>query len=349
MILRKYNYVTVTCMTEILKLYLIQADDERKCESHGSPVEFWCSECRVVLCGHCLLEGHVKEGHDVQAMQDFVSNQRRYVQMTGARLKWEMNQKHRKLLREMAGLVTRLVCIAHHSQVLHNQGNRLARLQEEATQATTLEGMVLAATLMGSLESEVRATLSKEASPAKQMLLRCRSCTEATKSSPTAGPRQKSVSESELEEGDVKTHTCQEDAGVTNVPAALGSEETVLAETNISLPQEEVASESGFSEDGYHCLSGEDSEGEILEELPMTCREWTWPMQCRVTVCDGRKGRVTWENGRVHAYALASEDAANHIHLQVKFLCNTWLLSYKLLDPSLLLISDTSILKKCLD
>lgn len=297
-----------------------QTEDERKCEFHGSSMDFWCSECHVVLCGHCLLEGHVKEGHDVQATQDFVNNQRHHLQVTGARLKWEMDQRQRKLLREMAGLVTRLVCIAHQSQVLHDLGNRLARIQEEAAQTTTIEGMVLAVTMMGSLESEMRVTLSKEASQAKQMLLRCRSCTEATKSCPAAVPRQKSVSESDWEEAAVKTHTGQEDSGVTNDPPTVGGEETVLAETNISLCQEEVASESGLSEDGYYGLSGEENEGEILEELPVTCKEWTCPVQCRVTVCDGRKGRLSWENGRVHAYALTSEDVASHLHLQLPFL-----------------------------
>lgn len=300
---------------------MLQTKDERKCESHGSPVEFWCSECSVVLCGHCLLEGHVKEGHDVQTTQDFVSNQRRYVQMTGARLKWEIDQRQRKLLREVAALVARLVCIAHHSQVIHHLGHRLARIQEEAVQTNSIEGMLLAATLMGSLESEVKATLAKEASPPKQMLLRCRSCTEATKSSPTAVPRQKSASESEWDEALVKIHTCHQDSRVTNVSAAARGEETALAETNISLLQEEVASESGLSEDGYHGLSSEDSEEEILEELPVANREWTWPVLCRVTVCDGRTGRLSWENGRVHAYALTTENQLpNHLHLQLPFL-----------------------------
>ena len=260
----------------------------------------------------------MKESHNVQAVHHFVNNQHRDIQKTGAWLKWKLDQKQRTLLKEMAGLVTRLVRIAHHSQVLHELGDRVTKILEEASQASTIEGMLMASTLMGSLESEVRNKLSREAAPANRMLLRCKSCTEATKSNPTAIPRHESISEADWMEAPKMQTTGPEDSEMTNIPAAVCGEKTVVVEANTFIRQEEVEAEAGQGEEIFQSLSGEDSDGGVSEELPTIGRELTWPLQCMVTMGEGRQGKICWEDGRVHAYALANNDKAIHLLLQVR-------------------------------
>ncbi|KAG0721310.1 Peptidyl-prolyl cis-trans isomerase B1 [Chionoecetes opilio] len=297
------------------------AEGKGRCASHGFAAEFWCCECRAVLCGHCLLEGHVKEGHDVQAAHSFLKNQRRDVQTTGAWLKWELDQMRRTMLWEMTRMVTRLVVMAQRSQVLHDLNGRLAKVLEETDQAATLEGITLASTLMGSLEGEIRKTLGKEATPLSRTLLRCRSCIEAPNSALASGSRQGSISEADYIEASMGEAIGPGDSEAGNASMAAGGEDNVVVETNTPCRHEEVEAEAGQDEDGFQAASGEESDGGAAEEAASTVGEWAWPVRCSVTAGGDLQGRLCWEDGRMHAYALAlPPHAAAHLLVQLPYL-----------------------------
>lgn len=292
-------------------------DGRSKCTVHGSALEFWCCECHSTLCGHCLLEGHVREGHDVQSIQTFMEKQWRDVRTTGARLLWELNQRRRALQTEVAGLVGQLVRAAHQSQVTFDLASRVAKILEGTDRPATVEEVLIAATLMGSLEHEVKNTTSKGKVPARTRLLRCKSYGEGPKHPAVAvTPRPVSISEADWREVPLEEAFGREGSESIISPAFPGGGETEVLEANTR--PEDVETEAGHNDAGSLGLSGEESDGGVPEEA--TSPEEEWPMECKVAVGGGRQGRLRWEDGRVHAYAFAHEDRPNHLLLQLPFL-----------------------------
>lgn len=296
-----------------------------KCTVHGSTLEFWCCECRTTLCGHCLLEGHVREGHEVQALQTYIEDQRRSVRTSGARLVWELSQRRRTLQTEVASLVAQLVRAAHQSEVIYDLSSRVTKILEETERTANIDGILVATTLMGSLEHEVKNIISKD--QARTRLLRCKSCIEAPKSPPVAvTPRQESVSEADWREGSLEEITGQEDTRSDITQAVAGGGETEALDANTR--QEEVEAEAVHNETGLPGVTGEESDGGVSEEP--TFRESEWPVVCRLITEGGRQARLFWENGRVHAYAFTLEDSPSHLLLQVRLYISAFVSSLML-------------------
>lgn len=112
--------------------------------------------------------------------------------------------------------------------------------------------------------------------------------------------------------------TGQEDSGEASVSAVVDGEEAMSTEATLRQEEVEVGTLSG--EDAFQGLFGEESDGGVSEDVASKKNKWAWPLQCMVTVGDGRHGRVCWENGRVHAYALTHNDKTRHLLLQLPFL-----------------------------
>lgn len=250
----------------------------------------------------------------MQGIKNFFENQRRDVRTTGARLVWELNQRRRTLQAEVASLVGQLVRAAHQSQVIYDLGSRAAKILEDIDRAATVEGMLVAATLMDSLEHEVKNTVSKETAPARTRLMRCKSCGEAPKSSSaTFIPQQEPHAEAHWKEVTVEA-TIGHDSAESCIPQAFaGGGETEPVEANTR--QEEVEAEAGNNDIGSQGLSGEESDGGMPEE--QTSPEVEWPVVCSVTASGGRLSRLRWEDGRVHSYAFTHESQPSHLSLQV--------------------------------
>lgn len=293
-----------------------QEDGPSKCTVHGSALEFWCYECQSTLCGHCLLEGHVREGHEVQSLQTFMEKQWRDVRTTGARLLWELNQKRRALQTEVAGLLGRLVRVAHQSQVIFDLGSRVAKILEGTGKPATIEGVLMAATLMRSLEYEVKNTAAKGAPSARTRLLRCKSYGEGPKPPAVAvTPRPVSISEADWR-GVPMEEALGSDGSESVVSQAFPSGWETEAPEVITRPVE-VEAEAGHNDVGSQGrLSGEESDGGVPEDE--TSPEVEWPVECKVAAGGGRQGRLRWEDGRVHAYAFVHEGRPNHLLLQVR-------------------------------
>lgn len=251
----------------------------------------------------------------MQSIQTFMEKQWRDVRTTGARLLWELNQRRRALQTEVAGLVGKLVRAAHQSQVTFDLASRVAKILEGTGMPTTVEEVLLAATLMGSLEHEVKNTTSKCATPARTRLLRCKSCGEGPRHPSVAvTPRPVSISEADWRSVPLEEAFGREGSETIISPAFPGGGETEALEANTR--PEDVETEAGHNDTGSLGLSGEESDGGVPEES--TVLEEEWPVECKVAAGGGRQGRLRWEDGRVHAYAFAHEDRPNHLFLQVR-------------------------------
>lgn len=250
----------------------------------------------------------------MQALQNYIESQRRSVRSTGARLVWELNQRRRTLQTEVASLVAQLVRAAHQSEVICDLSSRVAKILEETDRTATIEGMLTATTLLGSLEHQMKSTVTKAAAPARSRLVRCKSCTETTKSPRVAlTPRPESISEVDWRAVPLEETIGHEGSESTISQVSPVGGETETLETNTR--QEDDEAEAGHNETGPQGLSGEESDGGVPEEP--TFPEVEWPVVCRVTA-DGLQGRLQWEEGRVHAYAFSHEDRPSHLLLQVR-------------------------------
>lgn len=273
----------------------------------------------------------MREGHSVETLQIFVEKRWRDVRTAGARLMWELNHRRRSLQAEVAGLVAQLVRAAHQSQVICDLSSRVAKILEETDKTATIEGVLMAATLMGSLEHEVRKTVSKEAAPTRNRLLRCKSSNEAPKQRVVAAtPRPNSISVADWREVPLEETAGYGGFQRSTSQTFVGVREAEAVEANTR--PEEAESEAGHNDARFQRLSSEESDGGVLEDP--TSPEVEWPVVCKVMMVDGRQGRLRWEDGRVHAYAFTHEDRPSHLLLQVLrvhiFLCPSLHLSLSL-------------------
>ncbi|XP_063588386.1 uncharacterized protein LOC134765631 isoform X2 [Penaeus indicus] len=301
------------------------------CQRHGSPVEFWCRSCQLPLCGHCLLEEHVKDDHKVVRGTDFIAERKEYILSECTELIQEISNRKSHCVSRFSEWTAQIIAGVEESAVLWNSTQNAQNIMADIVDATNIESILVSSSMLGSLREEFMRVAQRDTRTrtVSDRSLRCSSCSEADSASPLGFLRQESSPDVEYQETEF------EETEQTNAP----EENTPSSSTSISdavVPEDRTDSSSDSS------LARQDSIGNKLlvarqissssstgRETSHTLRDAgvitllgpvPWPLKCCVVGPGGRRGKLRWEGGRLHMYALGEEIEDPHFMVQMSVL-----------------------------
>nr|XP_045594695.1 uncharacterized protein LOC123755847 [Procambarus clarkii] len=287
------------------------------CREHRSPLEFWCRGCQKPLCGHCLLEAHVREGHSVDRATVFVEERKKEIHTRSAQLVQNIRTRTDSVISGILEFIGLIVRGAEESRVLSSSAQTAEKILKDMTGIHSIESMLMSLTLVESLQAEVNkfsasSAPSKEGPPERgDRRTRCDSCCQLETSSSVF--RQVSVSEAEWQETQIEeTEQIALQDGQEGQNATLEFSESSNPGTKTN-PEEvrEVRRSSSVCED-----EAPDGSQSTRVGVPKT----PWPLRCCVMSSDHRTGELRWDHGRLHLYALRNHLDDGHFMVQMSLL-----------------------------
>ncbi|XP_042893010.1 uncharacterized protein LOC122267094 isoform X2 [Penaeus japonicus] len=302
------------------------------CQRHGSPVEFWCRSCQLPLCGHCLLDEHVKDGHRVVRGTDFIAEQKEQILSECTMLIQDISNRKGQCVNRFSEWIAQIIAGVEESAVLWNSTQNVQNIMNDVADATNIESILVSSSMLGSLKEEVmkvapRDTRSRTASDCS---LRCSSCSEMDSASLLGLLRQESSPDVEYQETEFE-ETEQTNAPEENIPNLTASV------SDVAVPEDKTDSSSSDSspprQDSLgnaplvaRQVSSSSSIGRETSQTPRDAGVTTlfgtvpWPLRCCVVGPGGRRGKLRWEGGRLHMYALGEEIEEPHFMVQMSVL-----------------------------
>ncbi|KAG7176758.1 Zinc finger protein RFP-like, partial [Homarus americanus] len=130
----------------------LQVEEQRGlCSSHGEPLCYWCRECAVLVCGHCLLDQHLKQGHDVLHAADFVLERKSSIQARVQHLQAVFRDSRTRTRTCLHHCLVHLVSLCHESKNVFDLDDELFRISSEAKNLRDVEAVLISETRLRSL------------------------------------------------------------------------------------------------------------------------------------------------------------------------------------------------------
>ncbi|XP_042237225.1 tripartite motif-containing protein 10-like isoform X2 [Homarus americanus] len=282
------------------------------CGDHGSPLEFWCRGCQEALCGHCLLEAHVRDGHHVEKAKIFIEERKMEIHAQGAQLVQKIRERKDTIVGNIINFIVQITQGAEESKILCSSTQKVEKIVKDAGNIFSIDSVLMSSTLMESLQGEI---LKHSAQRAEEITgagkQRCKSCSETEA---TIGlPRQVSASEVEWQEiplEETEQTTVHEDLG-------QGSSSDIPVDSKPKTSKEEAFMEGTISRSNS---VQEDVTVEGVEKISVKNLRTPWPLHCSVVDGEGRTGRLRWERKRLHLYALTKNLTEAHLLVQMSLL-----------------------------
>nr|XP_053655008.1 tripartite motif-containing protein 3-like [Cherax quadricarinatus] len=310
-----HHLPTVYALLNLSETY--RRSERGVCNEHGSPLEFWCRGCQKSLCGHCLLDAHLQDGHTVVLATVFIEERKRDIQSLGTQLVQGIQTRTDSVIGGLVDLVKEIARGTEVSRVLSSSAQMVERILTDTAGLHSIDSVLVSSTLMESLQTEVQRISTSpaplEETPEKgNRKTRCISCSLLETSLEMS--RQVSVSEAEWQE------TSLDEAEQT--PHPDGQKQNTTWQTSVTSSQETNTSQE-ILEGGGVSRSNSTSEGEAVEGsdgaavgVPKT----PWPLRCCVLSSDNRTGELRTEQDRLHLHALKDNCATTHFVIHMSLL-----------------------------
>ncbi|XP_069156258.1 uncharacterized protein [Procambarus clarkii] len=110
------------------------------CSSHSSVIEFWCHECEVVACGHCLLDAQHLTHHATITSVDHVLRETKAQAIDAGRTKLSsINEEKLKLLESLEKGILAVCKSCEDTKALSDSAKQTEELMEEAKSSQDME------------------------------------------------------------------------------------------------------------------------------------------------------------------------------------------------------------------
>lgn len=301
------------------------------CQRHGSPVEFWCRSCQLPLCGHCLLEEHVKDGHKVVRGTDFIAERKEQILSECTVLIQEISNRKGHCVNRFSEWTAQIIAGVEESAVLWNSTQNAQNIMTDVVHATNIESILVSSSMLGSLREEVMRAAQRDTRTrtASDRSLRCSSCSEVDSASPLGLLRQESSPDVEYQETEFE-ETEQTTAPEENTlsPATPTSDAVLPEDKTDSSSDSPLARQDSLGNGPLVArqISSTSSTGREIGHTPRDSGVMNllgpvpWPLKCCVVGPGGRRGKLRWEGGRLHMYALGEDIEEPHFMVQMSVL-----------------------------
>ncbi|KAG7157710.1 Tripartite motif-containing protein 59-like 2 [Homarus americanus] len=295
---------TVACLPTVFAL-LNLSENYRKCEEggqcvhHGSSLEFWCSCCEMALCGHCLLEGHLQDGHRVKKAKIFMGEKKQEIKSRGDELIHTIHGRRKCVINNVINFVRQVTRHAEESRLLSTSEQKVEAILRDTGGVHNVEAVLMSSTLMESLEGDVQRILGQQQPQiTDDGVPRSKYCGE--------------VQTAHLSISDVEWPETPPSDGTEQLPIPENQSQGSLGKDLIPGPSRAGANEGGGGE-------GEVADGEGVDESVKACTT-PWPLRCCVVHGEGRVGHLRWEQDQLHLYALTDQPNDAHLMVQMSLL-----------------------------
>ncbi|XP_071539482.1 uncharacterized protein [Panulirus ornatus] len=112
-----------------------------KCQSHGDPIRLWCQPCQEPLCGQCLFEEHMTDGHNVLRTQTALDQEKQVLMSQAACITKIIEDKRKQLTGEFQEVSLHLAKIYKQATILSHYSKTISdilRTTKETNQMKTL-------------------------------------------------------------------------------------------------------------------------------------------------------------------------------------------------------------------
>ncbi|XP_068215966.1 uncharacterized protein [Palaemon carinicauda] len=328
---------TIYALLSLSEKYKKPLNTEAPCQHHGSPLEFWCRHCQEALCGHCLLTGHLREGHLVEKGAVFVAEKKEEIVSNISQLVNDVEMKKELIIKQMGDLISQIALNTEESQILHDSKTEAENILKNIPNVNCIDSALTLQVLVNSLETGTqKIPLSRIKMVDSNFCDKCKPCPDVEAVRPA-----------------VKLESCtsmEEDAddnreGMNTEPhSPLEREANEPFKYQINETTDRYMSESQHSESVIGEVGERNSliftRNENLNHANVIAlrTKAPWPLRCYVIGNDGRTGKLKWENDKLHMYNLSrtQNDAQFMIQLSVV----EWLISAESPEVFLDLRSD---------
>ncbi|XP_064079172.1 E3 ubiquitin-protein ligase TRIM39-like [Macrobrachium nipponense] len=160
------NLPPVYALLSILEKEKLDRGTLNMCKTHEDPIRLWCRPCYEELCGQCLFERHMTEGHDVVKTETAVDELKQKIEDQFEQLTLSIKEEKCQLVRELHDIAHQLGKLCRKSQKLENYSKRTEATLQTARASYQLKALVKNQRLLDEMMRDVSTTsASQEAFP----------------------------------------------------------------------------------------------------------------------------------------------------------------------------------------
>lgn len=313
---------TIFALLSLSENYTKPNTNETSCLHHGSLLEFWCRGCQEALCGHCLLTGHLKDGHIIETGKVFVAEKKQEILNCGSQLVKDINVKKELVIKQIKELMKQIVLNSVESEILHSSKTEAERLLHDLSNIHGIESVFTYLALIESLQTGTqKIPLSNNLSEERKTHDKCTACIEM-ENAQSLSRQVSSTMEEDTEESGRNTNTEFQsipiDGNTGAVAAAVYVNEQSVTETMDECLSEKLIAGDSLSNNVENILQNHNN-NQAFCTPPVTAlrTKAPWPLQCCVVSNDGQKGKLRWENDKLHMYSLSRNQCDAQFMIQL--------------------------------
>ncbi|XP_066949874.1 uncharacterized protein [Macrobrachium rosenbergii] len=315
---------TIYALLSLSEKYKKPLNSEAPCLHHGSPLEFWCRRCQEALCGHCLLAGHLREGHVVEKGSVFVAEKKEEIVNSIAHLVNEVEMKKELIIKQMGELINQIALNTEESQILHDSKTEAENILKDIPNVNCIDSALTSQVLVNSLQMGTqKIPLSRTKMSDSSFCDKCKPCPDMEAESHPVRLESCTSVEEDAEDNREGMHTephspLEKEANESFKYQVNETTDKYLGESiNLGNVAGDVSERNSLV-----CSKNENL---IQSNLIALRTKAPWPLRCYVVGNDGRTGKLKWENDKLHMYSLSR--AQNDAQFMIQLSVVEWLIS----------------------
>ncbi|XP_071536323.1 uncharacterized protein [Panulirus ornatus] len=272
-----------------------------RCEAHGEPLAYWCRQCHKSLCGNCT----VKKGHEVIRTTLLLAEKREEMKEQGDMILQNVMEEKKKIMNTVKNYSLQLLKTCEASTLADDSAHDVKDMLADTKKTTADVHYVL-----GSLKrmKSILRTMNKTSSDGE------------SERTPRFRRRRRDNQKSQPDTTENKSKTDSKHNQDNNnriqrsytSPQIYGAPRDNHVQTMNEVGYAHYSQRFGTLGTSGRTKAGVASNGPLLGMLDASL----WPLRCCVYSEDGRRARLTWEDRRLHMYALG--DQADDAHFMIK-------------------------------
>ncbi|KAK7072084.1 hypothetical protein SK128_011583 [Halocaridina rubra] len=145
---RKQKGLSVTQLPTNFTVLTLASNQKHKqqkcemCEYHGDPVRMWCRACQKPLCGQCLFEGHMTEGHSVIKIQVVLLERKQLIEDKAKRILRFIDEEKKNLGKEVHSIAHKLAGIYKKSRLLTRYAQDTEKILKDVRKTVRLRSVL---------------------------------------------------------------------------------------------------------------------------------------------------------------------------------------------------------------
>ncbi|XP_066963982.1 uncharacterized protein [Macrobrachium rosenbergii] len=145
---KKHKGLSVTQLPTNFTVLTLASNQKHKqqkcemCEFHGDPVRMWCTTCQKALCGQCLFEGHMTDGHSVVKVQVILMERKQLIEDKAKRILRFIEEEKKNLGKEVHSIAHKLAGIYKRSKILTRYAQDTERILKDVRKTVRLKSVI---------------------------------------------------------------------------------------------------------------------------------------------------------------------------------------------------------------